>query len=105
MLEEYRKAFEELDIKGIQRHFPTARAADLKRSFDSYKSLKYAFEAPPEFVDVDPSRGVATAKAKLLLTPEPKVGSVKPSKREETFSLENRSGVWVIRDIKLAHLK
>jgi hypothetical protein len=105
MLEEYRKAFEELDIKAIQRHFPTARAADLKRSFDSYKSLKYAFEAPPEFVDVDPSRGVATAKAKLLLTPEPKVGSVKPSRREETFSLENHSGVWVIREIKLVHLR
>ena len=105
MLEEYRKAYEELDLKGIQRHYPTAPTANLKRGFDSYKSLKYAFEGPPEFVDVDPSRGVATAKAKVLLTPEPKVGSQKPYRREETFSLENRNGIWIIRDNKSVPLK
>jgi hypothetical protein len=105
VLEEYRKAYENLDLKGIQRNYPSAPIESLKRGFDSYKSLKYAFEGPPEFVDVDPSRGVATVKVKTLLTPESKVASQKPYRREETFGLENRSGVWIIRDYKPVLLK
>ena len=105
VLEEFRKAYEGLDLKGIQRNYPSAPIARLKSGFDSYKSLKYAFEGPPEFVDVDPSRGVATAKVKVLLTPEAKVSSQKPFRREETFDLENRSGIWVIRDHKFVLLK
>jgi serine/threonine protein kinase len=105
VLEEFRKAFEQRDLKGVQRNYPSAPAAGLKRAFDSYNSLKYAFEAPPEFVDVDPSRGVATVKVKTLLTPEAKAGSQKPFRREETFDLENRSGVWIIRDHKPVVLK
>jgi serine/threonine protein kinase len=105
VLEEYRKAYEALDLKGIQRNYPGAPVEGLKRAFDSFRSLKYTFEGPPEFVDVDPSRGVATVKAKVLVAPESKVGSQKPFRREETFSLENRSGIWVIRDNKFVILK
>jgi hypothetical protein len=105
VLEEFRKAFEQRDLKGVQRNYPSAPVEGLKRAFDSYNSLKYAFEGPPEFVDVDPSRGVATVKVKTLLTPEAKAGSQKPFRREETFALENRSGVWIVRDHKFVLLK
>jgi serine/threonine protein kinase len=98
LLEEYRDAYERMDLNGIQRTFPSAPVKNLKSGFSGYNSLKYALEGSPEFVDVDPSRGMAVVKAKFLLTPDAKVGSQAPYRREETFKLELQKGAWVIRE-------
>jgi hypothetical protein len=98
LIEEYRDAYERLDVTGVQRTYPSAPVGNLRTAFSSYRSLKYALEGSPEFVDVDPGRGIARVRAKFLLTPEVKVGSQPPYKREETFNLELRNGVWLIRE-------
>ncbi len=98
LLEEYRDAYERLDVGGVKRAFPNAPVSSLTTVFKQYKSLKYAMEGAPEFVDVDPNRGLAVVKAKFTLTPEAVVGSASATKREETFKLEKQSGAWVIRE-------
>jgi hypothetical protein len=99
LIEEYRDAYERLDVKGIQKTYPDAPVSSLKSGFSGYNSLKYALEGTPEY-DVDSSRGIGRVKAKFLLTPDVKVGSrVPPYRREETFKVERQpGGVWLIKD-------
>ena len=96
LLEQYRDAYERLDVAGVQRAYPKAPISNLRDAFKSYRSLKYVLEGAPEFIDVDPSRGIAVVKAKYMLTPEVTAGSQKPYRREEVFNLEMRNGVWTI---------
>ena len=105
LIEEYRDAYERLDINGIKRTFPNAPVSALKSGFSSYLSLKYSLEGAPEFVDVDAGRGVAVVKAKFLLKPEVKVGNQAPYRREETFKLEARNGAWLIKEWSQKTLK
>jgi hypothetical protein len=103
LIEEYREAYERLDLKGIQRTYPSAPVTNLKAGFSGYKSMKYALEGSPE-CDVDAARGIARVKAKFLLTPDVKVGSQPPYRREEIFNLQRQpGGVWLIQhlDVKL----
>jgi hypothetical protein len=100
VLEEYRDAYERLDLAGIKRVYPDAPIANLKRGFADYRGLKFALEGEPEFTQVDPSRGIAVVKAKFLLTPEVKVGTQSPYKREEVFNFEMQNGIWIIRSWK-----
>lgn len=104
LLDEYREAYERLDVSGVQRTFPTAPKG-LTSTFATYKSLQFVMQGNPEFLEVDAGRGIARVKAKYELKPEPKAGSLKPYKREETFSLEQRNGVWLIRDWAFKILK
>ena len=98
LLEEYRDAYERLDPAGVQRTYPTAPMKSLNATFNTYKTLKFELDGPLEILEIDAGRGIARVKGKYKLKPEPKAGSLKPYQREETFSLEQRNGVWLIRD-------
>ncbi len=84
LLKEYCSAYEQLDVPGIMRVFPTAPAAGLRDQFRQYKTAGCALMGAPEFVSMDPQAGIATVEVGVKLTAELKVGSAKP---QETIAV------------------
>jgi hypothetical protein len=78
LLKGYCSAYEQLDVPGIMRVFPTAPAAGLREQFRQYKTAGCALAGPPEFVSMDPHAGIATVEVGVKLSAELKVGSTKP---------------------------
>ena len=103
-----RSAYEQKNIEGIKRIYPTAPPNyinGLKYAFKDYKSLEYSFTGDPEILHVDPALGTATVKAPTLLKPEYKVGGSPPQKQVNTFTLKRQDDVWSIVDLKSAAAK
>ena len=102
LLKEYCSAYEQLDVPGIMRVFPSAPAAGLRDQFRQYKTAGCALAGPPEFVSMDPQAGIATVEVGVKLTAELKVGSAKP---QETIAVvrvvrPEPRGLWHIESMR-----
>jgi hypothetical protein len=96
-LERYRVAYEDLNVVGMQRVFPSA-ADRFKAQFQAYKDMEYSFAGPPKYVQLDPLAGTAMVEIETKQTATPKVGSRRSNDSLLRFNLKKNGAddEWII---------
>jgi predicted Ser/Thr protein kinase len=98
LLNEYRSAYEALDIRRVLKVYPTLPNADaLARAFGDAREVRIGFSRP-----VIKLTGASAATASFNRTQEivPKVGKATPDKRPITVQLRKDGANWLIADVR-----
>ena len=102
VLEQYRTAYEQLDVQGIKRVYPGAPPAfinGLTYAFKSYKSLEYTYTGAPEYLSLDPALGTAIVKVPALSKAEYKGPGQPPQNQINQFTLKRHDDTWSIAQL------
>ncbi len=97
VLEQYRQAYNRLDVDAVMRVHPSADRASLARAFDSYQSQSVTFGDVS--VSVEPGATTARATARVATTVRPRAGREQTLPAANvTFALQKRGSAWVITE-------
>jgi hypothetical protein len=100
VLNQYRAAYENLDVKALLRLFPSFQgASELQKKFDDVQGVAMALGSPA--IQLSREVAVATCTYSLTYTSSAKrIEQTKPMRAE--FHLRLREGTWVIEQIRFA---
>ena len=99
-VEEYRSAFEDLDLEGVKAVYPDAPERSLSNQFSNIENLTFTF-APLEFTALNVDAGTATVAVKITRKQELKVGPDQDLEYDAVIFLLRRDSEWFIADIDL----
>ena len=98
LLNEYRSAYEALDLNRVLNVFPSLPdRTTLARAFADAREVRIGFSRPEISVE---SLTSATVSLNRTLEIVPKIGNSRPDKRRLAFSLQKTAGRWLIVSIQ-----
>lgn len=98
LLDEFRAAYEKLDVAAIIRLWPSAPKADLTRSFSQYRSYQLAISDVKIAVAAAGDTAVVTGVRRVSVVP--KVGTAQSSAVPTTFQMKRSGGSWILEDVQ-----
>ena len=98
LLDEFRTAYEKLDVATIVRLWPSAPRADLARSFSQYRSYQLAISDVKIAVTGASDTAVVTGVRRVSVVP--RVGTAQNSVVPTIFRVKRSGGSWIIEDVQ-----